>query len=193
MCGWASDWRIPIQTVNWQLPKSQSVACELHAGLTFFFLICFTDKFFGGLIAGNIRLIEEYLERSGWQQNGRKDFLQKPKRLHQEYDASQLYELFLLFQNARYYFHLIKGMTMLETFKLKSQSNSTHDIYLMCLNWICMHYSCSANFFPCTFSILHQKIYLCLCNWFSIKWLWWLALNGTPTLVGGQRNKLDSL
>lgn len=39
-------------------------------------------------------LIEEYLERSGWQQNGRKDFLQKPKRLHQEYDASQLRKYF---------------------------------------------------------------------------------------------------
>lgn len=39
-------------------------------------------------------LIEEYLQRSGWQQQGQRKFLHSPEKLRQEYDASQLRKYF---------------------------------------------------------------------------------------------------
>uniref|UniRef100_A0A0D9ZD23 RNA helicase n=1 Tax=Oryza glumipatula TaxID=40148 RepID=A0A0D9ZD23_9ORYZ len=82
-----------------QVPKSHNQLKELesiHKVLELYVWLSFRleDSYPDRELATSQKLIEEYLERSGWQQNGRKDFLQKPKRLHQEYDASQLRKYF---------------------------------------------------------------------------------------------------
>jgi hypothetical protein len=89
---------IPFQTVKWLPLKSQSVACKfLDPSRTLFFGHS-VDQFSRVFVSGNIRLIEEYLERSGWRPQGRRKFLRgpQPQKLLQEYDESQLYDLFNL-------------------------------------------------------------------------------------------------
>ncbi|OEL34745.1 ATP-dependent RNA helicase SUV3, mitochondrial, partial [Dichanthelium oligosanthes] len=73
--------------------------------LAIFLALCFFKEllelylwpFFSGfLIAGIIRLIEEYLERSGWQPQRQRKFLHGPQKLLREYDVSQMYDIFNL-------------------------------------------------------------------------------------------------
>ncbi|KAG8062564.1 hypothetical protein GUJ93_ZPchr0003g18573 [Zizania palustris] len=79
-----------------QLKELESVhkVLELYVWLSFRVEDCFPDH---ELAASQksicSMLIEEYLERSCWKQPERK-FLKKPKKLHQEYDISQLSKYF---------------------------------------------------------------------------------------------------
>ncbi|PNT74145.1 hypothetical protein BRADI_1g08847v3 [Brachypodium distachyon] len=83
--------RVP-KTHN-QLKELESVhkVLELYVWLGYRFEDSFPDR---ELAASQksicSMLIEEYLERSGWQQQGQKRFLHSPRKLRQEYDASQL-------------------------------------------------------------------------------------------------------
>ena len=80
--------------MKWLPLKSQSVACKfLDPSRTLFFGHS-VDQLCGIFVSGNIRLIEEYLERPGWQPQGRRKFLRGAQKLLQEYDESQLYDLF---------------------------------------------------------------------------------------------------
>lgn len=80
-----------------QLKELESVhkVLELYVWLSFRLEDSFPDR---GLADSQksicSMLIEEYLQRSGWQQQGQRKFLHSPEKLHQEYDASQLRKYF---------------------------------------------------------------------------------------------------
>ncbi|KAI4963200.1 hypothetical protein ZWY2020_016993 [Hordeum vulgare] len=82
-----------VPTTHNQLQELESVhkVLELYVWLSYRFDDSFPDR---ELAASQksicSMLIEEYLERSGWQQQGQRRFLHTPRKLRQEYDASQL-------------------------------------------------------------------------------------------------------
>lgn len=82
-----------VPTTHNQLQELESVhkVLELYVWLSYRFDDSFPDR---ELAASQksicSMLIEEYLERSGWQQQGQRRFLHTPRKLRQEYDVSQL-------------------------------------------------------------------------------------------------------
>ncbi|VAI36599.1 unnamed protein product [Triticum turgidum subsp. durum] len=82
-----------VPTTHNQLQELESVhkVLELYVWLSYRFDDSFPDR---ELAASQksicSMLIEEYLERSGWQTQGQRRFLHTPRKLRQEYDASQL-------------------------------------------------------------------------------------------------------
>ncbi|KAF8660630.1 hypothetical protein HU200_057536 [Digitaria exilis] len=89
-----------------QVPKTHNQLKELesvHKVLELYVWLSFKveDSFPDREVAASQKaicsmLIEEYLERSGWQPQGRKKFLGGPQKLLREYDASQMYAIFNL-------------------------------------------------------------------------------------------------
>ncbi|XP_006650575.1 ATP-dependent RNA helicase SUV3, mitochondrial [Oryza brachyantha] len=87
-----------------QVPKSHNQLKELesiHKVLELYVWLSFRmeDSFPDRELAASQKsicsmLIEEYLERSGWQQQGKRKFLQRSKNVHRDYDASQLRKYF---------------------------------------------------------------------------------------------------
>uniref|UniRef100_A0A453LSK9 Uncharacterized protein n=1 Tax=Aegilops tauschii subsp. strangulata TaxID=200361 RepID=A0A453LSK9_AEGTS len=82
-----------VPTTHNQLQELESVhkVLELYVWLSYRFDDSFPDR---ELAASQksicSMLIEEYLERSGWQQQGQRRVLRTPRKLRREYDALQL-------------------------------------------------------------------------------------------------------
>ncbi|KAJ1293628.1 hypothetical protein BS78_01G083400 [Paspalum vaginatum] len=87
-----------------QVPKTHNQLKELesvHKVLELYVWLSFRmeDSFPDREVAASQKsicsmLIEEYLERSGWQPQGQRKFLHGPKKLLQEYEVSQLHKYF---------------------------------------------------------------------------------------------------
>nr|CAB3493261.1 unnamed protein product [Digitaria exilis] len=82
----------PFHTV---VVKVAAIVDDLPLGLYDKYLFCISPVDLRDDISVQ-GLIEEYLERSGWQPQGRKKFLVGPQKLLREYDASQMYAIFNL-------------------------------------------------------------------------------------------------
>jgi len=112
------------------------LSSQKSKALSFFFHSIY--QFSGFLIAGIIRLIEEYLERSGWQPQGRRKFLHGPEKLLRKYDASQMYDIFN-FQKCLVLFSIMSGMTVLvasfNQFTPPSYTSSVQDCKRILFHW----------------------------------------------------------
>ncbi|RLN41999.1 ATP-dependent RNA helicase SUV3, mitochondrial [Panicum miliaceum] len=103
-----------------QVPKTHNQLKELesvHKVLELYVWLSFRveDSFPDREVAASQKsicsmLIEEYLERSGWQPQGRRKLLRGPQKLLRKYDASQMYDIFNL-QKCLVSFSIMSGMT----------------------------------------------------------------------------------